>query len=181
MNESGTRVTFDCYLRASTIAGPLDDIVETLHEHERCGTIDELSVTVWPNRIRLTEETERDSILDRYCQFRAWADKNGVSLEPAFTLEERMTLVCDDPQTVLNLPALCLAISVDGDLVSVVPHSTETTTYTIEDALADIETARPAGAGLLESLPTPRPLGDSDTTVRRTTGQRTESRGLIQH
>lgn len=178
MTDPGTRVTFECYLRASTLAGAPDDTVETLREYERAGTIDELSVTIWPNRLRLTEETADDPVVDRYSQFRTWADDNGVSLEPAFRIEARTTLVCDDPETVLNLPALCLAIRIDGDLMSVVPHSTETTTYTIGDVLADIEANRSAGTGLLESLPTSRSLDGTDTAVRGTTDQRSGSRRL---
>lgn len=160
-NENQGKAVVDCYIRASALVEALDDTIERLREYEQQGAIDELSITIWPDRIRLTEETEKHPILDSYGQFREWAEDNDVSLEPAFKFEKRTTLVCDTPEPVLNLPALCLGIRLDGDLVTVVPHSTETGTYTIGDALADIETNR--------SLSTLRSLEDSDTTVREVT------------
>jgi hypothetical protein len=118
---------------------PGDAIIELLHEYDEKGFIDELEVKLWPEKICLTSDTGESSVLDHYDRFQTWADDSGVSLEPAFIRRERTPLVSDDSDTVLVLPVLCLAIRVDGELVCVAPHSTETTAYTVKDALADIE------------------------------------------
>jgi hypothetical protein len=85
-------------------------------------------------------------VLDDYERFRTWADNDGVSLEPAFARRTRTTLGGDGPVAFLLLPVVCLAVRVDGDLVTVAPHSTGATAYTVTDALSDVETLPHAGS-----------------------------------
>jgi hypothetical protein len=133
-----SQVALDCYVRATAAGVFVDDIVRTVHSYEEEGLLEECAVRFWPDEIRLIDDTEETPIITQYRQFQAWADREGVSLEPAFTRRERTTLVSDDSDTVLVLPVVCLAIRVDGELVRVAPHTTGSTPYTVRDALADI-------------------------------------------
>jgi hypothetical protein len=88
----------------------------------------------------LTEDTEESALIDQYRRFQTWAEQAGVSLHPAFLMRERATLVSEQPKRALVLPMMCFAIHIDGRLATVVPHRTDTTTYTVADALADLTT-----------------------------------------
>lgn len=143
MTQSGSAITVDCFVRVSQLIEPVDTNIKALKNFEQRGLIDELDVTGWPDEIALTDGPTDAEIIAHYERFRTWADRHGVSLQPAFTQRDRTTLVSDTAETVLVLPVVCLVIHIDGRLVSVVPHSTETTTYTIEKALADLETLDP--------------------------------------
>ena len=138
MTRSPPQVSITCYVRASVTAESIENIIETLRDYQTKKLVDEFTVTVWPDRICMADYTSADPVLTHYNRFQTWAADNDVSLEPAFTRRQRTTLVSDEAETVLELPTLCLTISVDGELVSVAPHSNERT-YTATDALADIE------------------------------------------
>jgi hypothetical protein len=118
---------------------PVDDTIETLREYAEQKMVDEFDIEPWPDEVDLGAETDGESVREYYDQFQRWADREGTSLEPGFLHRERTTLVSDSPDRVLTPPVVCLAIRVDGELVRVAPHSTGTTAYTVEDALADIE------------------------------------------
>lgn len=139
MIPSYPQVSLDCYVRASAPGEIIDGVIETLHSYDGKDVIDEFTVELWPEEVRLTEEAEDSAVLAHYDRFRAWADGAGVSLEPAFTRRRRTPLVGGDTETFLVVPVVCLAIRVDGELVRVAPHSTDTRVYTVADALSDIE------------------------------------------
>lgn len=132
------QVSLDCYVRATADGELVNDIINTVHTYEKEGLLTEYAVEFWPDEVRLTDDTEGTDILTHYREFQTWAESEGVSLEPAFTRRERTPLVSDDTETFLRLPVLCLAIYNDGDLVSVAPHTTSRSPYTVRDALADI-------------------------------------------
>lgn len=139
MTSKNPHIFIECYVRPPVALESVENVIETLHEYEQKDVIDELSIDMWPHEICLTGDIPVDFVLDHYERFRKWADDEGASLEPAFERQERSTLDSDDTDTFLVLPVLCLAIHVDGTLVSVAPHRTETGTHTVEDALTHIE------------------------------------------
>lgn len=155
MTRHKPHVALDCYVRASAALEPTDDLLETLHEYADTGLVDEFSLDVWPDRVRLGDDGSASAaVVDDYERFRTWADKDGVSLEPAFACRTHATMAHDDPDAFLRLPIVCLAVRVDGDLVTVAPHTTGTTAYTVADALSDVE-------ALLDlDVPSDRELGD---------------------
>lgn len=139
MPRSRPAITITCHVRASSLVEPVDTTVERLCAFESSGAVDEVRVEAWPAEVPLEMSSEDSEIVDRYDSFRRWADRCGVDLEPAFTVRHRRTLVSEGTDAVLVLPVVCLAISVDGELASVVPHDDGETTYTVDDALADVE------------------------------------------
>lgn len=160
------RVAVDCFVRASTLVDQVDSIIERLRDYETHGVIDDLTVEVWPDEIELTA-TPENSILARYELFNAWADQNDVDLEPAFTTREQTTVVDDEPATMLVLPVVCLAVHVGGILTNVVPHRISAKTYTVEQALEDLET--------LDRLPAPMPTTTDDAAAETPTKASTRS------
>lgn len=162
MSTATPAITVECYVRVSSLVAPVDSTVETLRTYAATGQIDELRVESWPDEISLTGEKADDAVLERFETFRTWADRHSVQLSPAFSIRERTTLVSDTASTVLVLPIVCLAIRVDGELASVVPHATATTTYTVSDALTDLREA--------EAVLVPPAFADRVTTDDATGG-----------
>lgn len=136
MNTSD--ITIECYARAATMSGPVNETIETLQAYDQQDVIETLTVDVWPDEVVLTAETKETALIEQYRRFQTWAEQTDVSLQPAFLIRERATIVSDQPKRALVLPMVCLAIHADGELTTVVPHQTDTTTYTVEDALADL-------------------------------------------
>lgn len=131
-------ITIDCFVRASALVDPVDAPIEQLRTYETQGVIDDLDVRAWPDEVPLADPTD-DAVIARYDLFQMWADDNDFYLEPGFTIRNRTTLVSDEPESVLVLPVVCLAIHIDGELTSVVPHCTGTATYTVDEALAELD------------------------------------------
>lgn len=133
-------VAVGCFIRSSAAVKSVDGAIRTLHEYDTEGTVNEVSTGVWPDIVKLTDETADSTALEQYERFRTWADDNGVSLAPAFTKREWTNRLTGESDTIVRLPVLCLAIYIDDECVSVAPHSTGTDVYTVKDALNDIDT-----------------------------------------
>lgn len=136
--ESCPQISLTCYVRGSVSGVTRDEVIGALQEHHETNIIDELDIKIWPDRISVTDCPADNPILSEYDRIKTWANQWNVSLEPAFARRTRTTLVSDEPETVLTLPAICLIVVIGGEIVSVVPHTNETT-YTVRDALADLE------------------------------------------
>ena len=159
MSAPLSAITVDCYVRAASVVPPVDEFIETLRDYDQQGVIDDLTVGGWPDEVVLTTDTEVPPPIAQYRRFQTWAEQTDVSLRPSFTIRERTSLVSDQPKTILVPPVLCLAIHVNGELGTVVPHKSDTTTYTVEDALADL-------AALDRDSPARPPISDSAAEPR---------------
>ena len=133
-----TDIRIECYVRAAPVGAPVDETIKTLREYDQRDVIEGLTVDVWPDEVALTGETKELALIEQYRRFQIWAEQAGVSLQPAFRIREQATLISDQPARTLVFPVVCLAIYADGELATVVPHRTDETTYTVEDALADL-------------------------------------------
>lgn len=165
MSRHQTRVSIDCYVRPSVLTERADRIIETLRKYNECGVLTDLTEKTWPAEVPLADEAAASEIVAHYDLFQKWADLHGVSLAPAFTTRDQTTLVSDDPHPVLVLPMICLAIHLDGRLASVVPHSTKTTTYTVEDALTDLENADDVSTPVLSASDIPHTSPDKSQSI----------------
>ncbi|MFC6940360.1 HTH domain-containing protein [Salinirubellus sp. GCM10025818] len=143
MSPSRPPVTVECYARTAPQGTSIEDTLDTLREYRDRGVIEDVSFEVWPDEVALEGYAEETPIVDRYRRFRSWAEGVDVSLRPAFTVRERGSLIDDRTDAALVLPERCLAVRVDGELATVAPHRADGTTYTAEDALADIERSDP--------------------------------------
>lgn len=129
------QIRVDCYLRAASLAGPMDETLTTIEGFAEDGTIDEWAVHTWPSEVVLSDATDHVDVVETYRTFEAWADQQDVRIDPPFTVETRTSQLTGGSRDVLVTPVLCLAISAGGSLQEVLPHRTDETTYTVEDAL----------------------------------------------
>lgn len=144
----------ECRVRASE-AGSVADVVDVLRTYADEGLVDDLTVDMWPEAVSLSERAEPHSLLEDVRRYREWAETDGVTLEPGFQRRERQTPVSDDSDPILVLPTVCLVVRVEGDIVAIAPHQTDRSTYTVADALADIE-AQPRFPDSLDPSSFPR-------------------------
>lgn len=181
MPSSTPSIDIGCYTRACTVVEPVDTVVQTLRTYDDRDIVDTVQIETWPDEVPLADDQTAQSIVEQYDRFTTWADREGVSLEPAFETRDRTTLVSETAETVLRLPVVCLAIHLDDELSSVVPHRTSTTTYTVEEALADIEQVAPKDLSLAdrghdagqvpETLTTTIDRREADPPTAHSTGQ----------
>ncbi|MDS0258651.1 hypothetical protein NDI56_04395 [Haloarcula sp. S1CR25-12] len=108
--------------------------------------IDEFGTTVWAKRVPVGDEDcpERG----RYDEFVDWATDAGASLAPFFDTRLCYSWETGRKRTELVMPALCLAIYEDDELVQVAPFARGGTPHSIEDCLDDLDASgapMPAG------------------------------------
>lgn len=166
----------ECYVRAGAHNESINHILDSLQEYAQEGTIDNLSITVWPSDTRLVECTENTPVRNCYSEFQEWSERNGVSLQPAFTHKERSSLINGSSETVLCVPTLCVAVYIDGELVNIAPHTRQSNAYTVEDILSFIEefALEPSSENTSQSVP--EQTVRTDQTIQSTDKQPSERR-----
>lgn len=111
-------------------------IVERLDRLDSEGRVGSVETHTWPEELCPVE----GAVADRYEEFDAWADANGVALDPFFETRECRCLASDRSDTALVLPVLCLAVYEGGDLRAVYPHATGDGVRTVDDGIAALAT-----------------------------------------
>lgn len=115
--------------------------VENRLQRLQCaGVIDETDTTVWEKRVSVANDNcpERG----RYEEFLEWATEAGASLAPFFDTRLCYSWETGEKRTDLVMPALCLALYEDGELVQVAPFARGGTPHSIEECLDDLEAGR---------------------------------------
>jgi hypothetical protein len=95
-------MTVVCYARPSQFTEPIDTPIQTLTRLETEGAIETLLVRAWPAQLSLTASAPKDEPLAAFEQFRAWADRAGVSICPPFEQIERTSTITGEHQDVLR-------------------------------------------------------------------------------
>jgi hypothetical protein len=113
-------------------------VVTTLSTLVDAGRIADYEVSVWSDRVRLDDD-ELPPAADRYHAFEAWAESEGVDIDPFFTVRERESFV-DGTARELVLPVMCLAVRTDDGLEAVAPHVRDGETTSVRDCLKALET-----------------------------------------
>jgi len=117
-----------------------------LQQLQCAGVLDSYETTVWDKRVPVADEEcpERS----RYEEFLDWATMAGASLAPFFDTRLCYSWETAEKRRELVMPALCLAVYEDDDLVQVAPFARGGTPHSIEECLDDLEAGRapePAG------------------------------------
>lgn len=132
-----------CYVRKSSLVAPVDSTLRTLERLEAEGIVDEFTVGAWPAEVDLEDPRPHGDVVDLFEAFDSWADQWTVSIRPPFSVETRHSEITDETRRVLLTPVQCLAVSVNGVLVEVFPHTADPAgdgdTYTVADALDLLE------------------------------------------
>jgi len=127
--------------------------VENRLQQLQCtGVVDEYETTVWEKRVPVTDDDCPEHT--RYEAFRDWAAAAGATLSPFFDTRLCYSWENGAKRTELVLPALCLALYEDDELVQVAPFARGGTPHSIEECLDDLEaggTPMPPGAARIST------------------------------
>lgn len=135
--EEVTRATLFVRSDLPTPAGRCrENITSRLAELVASDAIGEFSVSSWAKRVPLDADAgvgQRER--DLYRRFDDWARAAGVDLAPFFDTRECYSSTTGERQTQLVMPAVCVALYDDAELVGVLPHATETGSVSVADGL----------------------------------------------
>jgi hypothetical protein len=104
------------------------------------GSLAEYNVDVWDKRIPSDGSGDPET-RDAYLAYGAWADEAGVSLSPFFETRECYSWETGERGTWVVLPALCLSVYEDDELVAVYPHRDGDTYESVWAGIESLETA----------------------------------------
>lgn len=120
-----------------------NEVVRRLNALAERGVVDDVSVSVWGDRVATTTaDAETDhgrEVLDAVASFREWADDHGLSVDPFFETRESHSEFTGESYAALELPAMVLAEYRDGELSWVSPCVDGEEAYTVGDRLATLE------------------------------------------
>lgn len=112
-------LTVEVHVRAhAPTIGPREHAIETVRELAERGTIRDYEVHTWPSAVDLTVPSE---VTTQYREFEEWAERAGVSLEPAFSHRVENNAITGDRNEVLVTPLVCTVVRQDDDIVAVLP------------------------------------------------------------
>jgi len=122
---------------------PVDEHLLRLRRLAADGTVTDLSVDVWGREVGLSTTAARTDagsyVLDRVAEFKSWAQRRDVSLDPFFETRAVGAGLTGESHTALVLPVCCLAEYESGDLVHVAPYATETAVHAVSDRIRALE------------------------------------------
>jgi len=96
-------------------------------------TVDAVDRRSWPKRVPVDDCDA--GVRNVYLAWTAWARDEGVRLQPFFATRECYSPAAEDYTDWLVVPAIAMAVRVDGDLAAVYPHEDGDETVTVEDGL----------------------------------------------
>ena len=111
-----------------------------LQELQCAGAIDATGTTVWEKRVPVASEGCLEKA--RHQEFLDWAIEAGATLSPFFDTRLCHSWETGEKRTELVMPALCLAVYEDDELIQVAPFARGGTSHSIEECLDDLEAGR---------------------------------------
>lgn len=132
--EGSIEVT--AYVRPTLLLEPMDAKLETLRTLAAEDIVDALAVEHWPGKVPLSAGTVYDGALDAFDRFERWADANGASIRPPFTVRAVTSEFREETYSVVRTPIMCLEVDVDGELAGVFPHTRDGTEHDVTEAIA---------------------------------------------
>lgn len=146
MTDEPTQRRVTLYVRSLAPEGTGDEqvaVVNRLEHLDEQDGIGEFSVSVWGHAVTkdspLASTDAGERVLDRVAAFEEWAADAGVSLDRFIQREQVHSQLRETTQTVIRFPAMTVAEYVDGELVSVTPHETDTGVVSVQDRLDTLE------------------------------------------
>jgi hypothetical protein len=120
------------------VAGATTAIIDRLGRLRAEGVVGAFDIEYWPHEVSLAGDGHPE-VVATFERYEAWADRQGVSLRPAFEVRSVSPLV-GERRELLRLPMACLAVHEDGDLVGVFPCTDGRETWTVTDCLEAVAT-----------------------------------------
>ena len=148
LTDGGDRLTAELFVRSLAPTGarsPQTAVLERLDHLEATGRLATYTVTIWGQGICPKGAGAQTAIGQRILktieEFDQWAQQRSLTFPAGFTEREGGSLVAGDPQTVISLPTLCLAVREGGTLRCVAPCANGDgawTHHSIADCLAEL-------------------------------------------
>jgi len=132
------------------VRGRRERVTDALSALVADGTLATYDVESWDKRVPADGAGDTE-LRDTYLSFEAWAEDETVSLTPFFATRECYSWETGERGTWVVLPALCLSVYEDGELVDVYPHrdgDTYESVWTGIESLEDRDGTPPRDAGL---------------------------------
>ncbi|WP_257298436.1 HTH domain-containing protein [Haloarchaeobius sp. FL176] len=112
-------LTIDVYVRAHTsVTGPREHAIETVEELVDRGVVADYELHTWPSAVDVTVPNE---VTTQYREFEQWAERAGVTLEPAFSHRIENNAITGDHIETLVTPLVCTVVRRGDDIAAVLP------------------------------------------------------------
>lgn len=155
-HDGGIDVELYCRTRTTT-ASAVDRYHDGLQRLRTMGAVDGVGVTSWSSRVELRASNDTEAA-SAYREFSAWAEAEGVDLEPAFNVQDYESEFTGEKGTALITPVACVAAYDDEDeLVAVYPHVDGGDVVTVEDGIEELESTWSGDQGGEEAILASKP------------------------
>lgn len=139
----------ELWVRETTPYG-VTDLVRSIHDRfrelERRGGVADVDLDVWGRSVAVSGDAVGhvpEPLNDKVAEFRTWAEGEGYTLEPAFSVRERNAATETGTDAVLVLPVVCVALYDGSDLLAVFPHADDGEVRRVCDCLDGLERGEP--------------------------------------
>ena len=122
------------------VRGRRERVTDRLSALVADGALARYDVDVWDKRIPADGSGDPET-QDAYLACSTWAAEAGVSLSPFFETRECYSWQTGERGTWVVLPALCLSVYEDDELVAVYPHRDGDTYESVWSGIDSLETA----------------------------------------
>jgi hypothetical protein len=152
-------VAVELYCRAATAAAvPLDRHHRRLTRLSRAGVVDSVTVRTWDGRVTLDAVADgpdgapdaavddRERAVRAFRAFSKWADREEVTLAPAFGRREHESAFTGETGVTLRLPVVGMAVRAGEELRAVYPHHDDGP-VTVEEGVRRLAAEEPDPVG----------------------------------
>lgn len=160
--ETPDRLWAELWLRRDTY-GTYDvqqEVLDRVRALEEEGALGDSTVSGWGKQLLTLERDPRSEALAALDAFEEWADRHGVSLEPAFERRTQSPLLSDESYDVAVFPVVCLALYRGNDVAAVFPCADEEV-HTVGECLDALEAGE--AEALLDELGSQGPRAAPET------------------
>lgn len=142
--NADSEMRVDLFLRPGgrTLWSHHQDVLDRVERLAAEDVVDYHRIQFWPREVAIggpmSDTTYHQSIVETTDEFLEWAEEIG---HPVFDLQSEVveSRLTGDRQYVRRLPACCLAVYDDDELVDVYPHREDDAIVTVEDAIDRLE------------------------------------------
>lgn len=153
LRTGGRELGVVMFVRAGTLAGPVEEAVERLRRLDAEEVVDDVTVRGWPDEVLLGAGDTDSETVEAYERFVAWAAREDSSIAPAFDVRTQHSRLTGESGEVLRTPVMCLAVYEGDRLAAVFPHVDREGCHTVPDAVDAL------AAGEFEEITGDRPVG----------------------
>lgn len=156
-SDDSDQLRVEFYTRSYMPEGAEDTqqrVLDRLDRLSERGVLDDWECHVWGKRVCTSGPgTFGHEAIETVGQFRAWAERNGVSILPFFDERTQHSQITGEEYSEIVFPVMCAALYRGDKLAGVYPHADDDSVVTIPDFLASLssesaERPEPPGATL---------------------------------